>query len=56
MVYMHGGGFSSGSGHDLLSYDGENLTSERRATMQFDSTCAVHNDPEGQGLRLIAAA
>ena len=56
MVYMHGGGFSSGSGHDLLSCDGENLTSERRATMQFDSTCAVCNDPEGQGLRLIAAA
>jgi len=25
MVYMHGGGFSNGSGHDLLSYDGENL-------------------------------
>src|SRR5207244_1681605 len=25
MVYMHGGGFSAGSGNDLLSYDGENL-------------------------------
>ena len=25
MVYMHGGGFSGGSGHDLLSYDGENF-------------------------------
>jgi para-nitrobenzyl esterase len=25
MIYMHGGGFSNGSGHDLLSYDGENL-------------------------------
>jgi para-nitrobenzyl esterase len=25
MVFMHGGGFSSGSGHDLLSYDGECL-------------------------------
>ena len=25
MVYMHGGGFSAGSGHDLLSYNGENL-------------------------------
>jgi para-nitrobenzyl esterase len=25
MAYMHGGGFSGGSGHDLLSYDGENL-------------------------------
>ncbi len=25
MVYMHGGGFSGGNGHDLLSYDGENL-------------------------------
>jgi para-nitrobenzyl esterase len=25
MVYMHGGGYSGGSGHDLLSYDGEGL-------------------------------
>jgi para-nitrobenzyl esterase len=25
MVYMHGGGFSGGSDHDLLAYDGENL-------------------------------
>lgn len=25
MVWMHGGGFTGGSGHDLLSYDGENL-------------------------------
>jgi para-nitrobenzyl esterase len=25
MVFMHGGGFSTGSGHDLLSYEGENL-------------------------------
>jgi para-nitrobenzyl esterase len=25
MVYMHGGGFAGGSGHDLLSYDGESL-------------------------------
>ena len=25
MVYMHGGGFSGSSGHDLLSYDGESL-------------------------------
>ena len=25
MVWMHGGGFTAGSGHDLLSYDGENL-------------------------------
>ena len=25
MVYLHGGGFSGGSGHDLLSYEGENL-------------------------------
>jgi para-nitrobenzyl esterase len=25
MVFMHGGGFSSGCGHDLLSYEGENL-------------------------------
>lgn len=25
MVFLHGGGFSVGCGHDLLSYDGENL-------------------------------
>jgi para-nitrobenzyl esterase len=25
MVFMHGGGFSGGSGHDLLSYEGESL-------------------------------
>lgn len=25
MVYMHGGGYSAGSGHDLLSYEGESL-------------------------------
>lgn len=25
MVWMHGGGYVGGSGHDLLSYDGENL-------------------------------
>jgi para-nitrobenzyl esterase len=25
MVYMHGGGFFTGSGNDLLAYDGENL-------------------------------
>src|SRR5216684_153113 len=25
MVYMHGGGFAGGSGHDLLAYDGECL-------------------------------
>jgi para-nitrobenzyl esterase len=25
MVFMHGGGFSGGSDHDLLSYEGENL-------------------------------
>lgn len=25
MLYMHGGGFSGGSGHDLLAYDGESL-------------------------------
>lgn len=26
MVYMHGGGYTGGSGNDLLSYDGENLS------------------------------
>lgn len=25
LVYLHGGGFSGGSGNDLLAYDGENL-------------------------------
>jgi len=25
MVWLHGGGFTAGSGHDLLSYDGENM-------------------------------
>ncbi|GGL35056.1 carboxylesterase/lipase family protein [Caulobacter rhizosphaerae] len=25
MIYMHGGAFAAGSGHDLLAYDGENL-------------------------------
>lgn len=25
LVFMHGGGFNSGSAHDLLAYDGENL-------------------------------
>jgi para-nitrobenzyl esterase len=29
-------------------------TSEQRATMYFDTPCAVRNDPEGEGLRLIA--
>ena len=29
-------------------------TSEQRATMYFDTPCAVRNNPEGEGLRLIA--
>jgi para-nitrobenzyl esterase len=29
-------------------------TSEQRATMYFDTPCTVRNDPEGEGLRLIA--
>ncbi len=29
-------------------------TSEQRATMYFDTPCAVRNGPEGEGLRLIA--
>jgi para-nitrobenzyl esterase len=29
-------------------------TAEHRATMYFDAPCAVRNDPEGEGLRLIA--
>src|SRR5579863_1671283 len=37
MVYMHGGGFSGGSGHILLSDDGENLS--RRG----DAVVVSHN-------------
>jgi para-nitrobenzyl esterase len=33
MVYMHGGGFSGGSGHDLLSYDGESLARNHGAVV-----------------------
>jgi para-nitrobenzyl esterase len=29
-------------------------TPEQRATMYFDTSCAVRNNPEGEGLRLIA--
>jgi para-nitrobenzyl esterase len=29
-------------------------TSEKRATMYFDTPCHVQNDPEGEGLRLIS--
>jgi para-nitrobenzyl esterase len=37
MVYMHGGGFSSGSGHDLLAYDGESLA------RNHDAVVVTHN-------------
>src|ERR1700720_3469554 len=37
MVYMHGGGFSGGSGHDLLSYDGESLA------RNHDTFIGTHN-------------
>lgn len=37
MVFMHGGGFSVGCGHDLLSYDGENLA------RQHDVVVVNHN-------------
>ena len=37
MVYMHGGGYESGSGHDLLSYDGENLARD------YDVVVVTHN-------------
>jgi para-nitrobenzyl esterase len=37
MVYMHGGGFSGGSGHDLLSYDGESLA------RNHDAVVVTHN-------------
>jgi carboxylesterase type B len=31
-------------------------TAEQRATMYFDTPCEVLNDPEGDGLRLIASS
>ena len=37
LVWMHGGGFVGGSGHDLLSYDGENLAS------RHDAVVVTHN-------------
>jgi para-nitrobenzyl esterase len=37
MVYMHGGGFSGGRGHDLLSYDGETLA------RNHDAVVVTHN-------------
>ena len=37
MVYMHGGGFTAGSGHDLLSYDGESLA------RNHDAIVVTHN-------------
>jgi para-nitrobenzyl esterase len=37
MVWMHGGGFIGGSGHDLLSYDGENLA------RRHDVVVVTHN-------------
>ena len=37
MVYMHGGGFTAGSGHDLLSYDGERLA------RNHDAVVVTHN-------------
>ena len=33
MVFMHGGGFTAGSGHDLLSYDGESLARNHDAVV-----------------------
>ncbi|HYW43780.1 MAG TPA: carboxylesterase family protein [Bryobacteraceae bacterium] len=37
MVYMHGGGYTGGSGNDLLSYDGENLA------RHHDAVVVTHN-------------
>jgi para-nitrobenzyl esterase len=37
MVYMHGGGFANGSGHDLLAYDGESLA------RNHDAVVVTHN-------------
>ena len=33
MVYMHGGGFRVGSGHDTLNYDGENLARDHNVVV-----------------------
>src|SRR6202140_4193721 len=33
MVYMHGAGFTAGSGHDLLAYDGESLARNHDAVV-----------------------
>jgi para-nitrobenzyl esterase len=33
MVYMHGGGFANGCGHDLLSYEGESLARNHDAVI-----------------------
>src|ERR1700736_5027438 len=33
MVFMHGGGFTAGSGHDLLAYDGESLARNHDAVV-----------------------
>jgi len=37
MVYMHGGAFANGSGHDLLAYDGERLARNQ------DAVVVTHN-------------
>jgi para-nitrobenzyl esterase len=37
MVYMHGGGYSGGSDHDLLSYEGESLA------RNHDAVVVTHN-------------
>jgi para-nitrobenzyl esterase len=37
MVFMHGGGYTGGSGNDLLSYDGENLA------RRHDVVVVTHN-------------
>jgi para-nitrobenzyl esterase len=58
MVYMHGGGFSGGSGHDLLSYDGESLARNHvsaRGTRRRISISLINNENHKfgwlQGLR-----
>ena len=37
MVFMHGGGYTGGSGNDLLCYDGENLARDH------DVVVVTHN-------------